>query len=213
MTTVARVRRTPVPKALVALALTGACAFLALTVLALSHDRTTFDDDLHRDALHARTPALTAIAKVVTDLGSDPVAYVVLVASLIGARRWRMGVAAVLALGTGQVVRLLINLAVARPRPPRADWLVAAAGHAWPSGHTTTATLAFGLAVVIGWPRLVSRGARSAAIAAAGLMAVGVGLSRVYLGVHWPTDVLAGWAFGLTWLSLTALAAPRFVDS
>ncbi len=73
---------------------------------------------------------------------------------------------------------------IARPRPPEWYWLANPVGHSFPSRHTTYATLALG-AGTRGYPRP----ARQAAAA----LCLAVGVSRVYLGVHWSTDVAAGW--------------------
>ena len=78
-----------------------------------------------------------------------------------------------------------------------------AGGYAFPSGHTTTATVGYGLAaalLIVLFPRV-----RAVIAVAAVVLIAGVGLSRTYLGVHWPTDVLGGWALGTSWLALGAL--------
>jgi undecaprenyl-diphosphatase len=117
-------------------------------------------------------------------------------------RRWQSALVAVGWLSIGQLVRALINGAVARPRPPPHLQLVHASGYAFPSGHTTTATVGYGLSamlIAIALPR-----ARNWAIATAVVLTIIVGLSRVYLGVHWPTDVLGGWVLGVGWLAVGA---------
>ena len=81
---------------------------------------------------------------------------------------------------------------IARPRPPARYWLANPVGHSFPSRHTTYATLALG-AGTRGYPRP----ARQAAAA----LCLAVGVSRVYLGVHWSTDVAAGWLLAASCLS------------
>jgi len=100
----------------------------------------------------------------------------------------------------GQAVRTLLMNVLHRARPPVADWAVYAGGHAFPSGHTASSAMAAGL---LGWGllRALPGALGKAAAALCVLAAVAVGCSRVYLGVHWPTDVIGGWLFAACWIS------------
>jgi len=92
------------------------------------------------------------------------------------------------------VVQEALKLAVARARPELWPRLVAQPGFSFPSGHAIAATTFFPLLAATAsraWPE-----ARRWAWAAALLLGFYVGFGRMYLGVHWPTDVLAGWAIG-----------------
>jgi undecaprenyl-diphosphatase len=191
------------------LAVAGACLLAGLTQNVIEHDGVaSADPRILHDVIAHRGPVLTPFAKAVTTLGTSPVAYtVVVLAAVLAARtnrRWWPFVLAAGAVLSGQVVRLLFNHAVGRPRPPHELWLMHAGGYAFPSGHTTTATLGYVVAAALlgrRWPDH-----RIAFFCAAGLCALAVGVSRVYLGVHWPTDVLGGWLLASTWLALCGLA-------
>ncbi|MFX4293995.1 phosphatase PAP2 family protein [Streptomyces bohaiensis] len=196
-------------------ALTAAVAVLALAVLTIlvvraggpfSPDRAVLEwATAHRpDA--ARQPAV-----VVTHTGTGPVPYAMVLAAGYWAGRatarpaaWAAGFLA--ALLAGQLLRFLLMAAVARPRPPEALWAVHASHWSFPSGHTATAATAAGLVLAA---LLIHGGGRApAAGRAAALLvpwAVAVGASRVYLGVHWVTDVLGGWLFATAWLAVLAL--------
>jgi membrane-associated phospholipid phosphatase len=101
------------------------------------------------------------------------------------------------AVALGAAARGRLSRVIARQRPPAEAWLTEPEGYSLPSKHTTLAALRAGACVRI----LGVRGAP--AHAAALLAAAGVGASRVYLGVHWPADVVAGWLFAEGWLCLT----------
>ncbi len=196
-------------------ALAAALALLvaALTALVLSRSGRPVGPDLalHRWTAAHRSGLLTTLALVVTATGSGPPAYLLAaVAGALGrsrAQRVRGAVTAVAALLTGQLLRLAGALAVGRDRPPLADRAGSASGPSFPSGHTTTSALVavlLCLAVV----RLTTPGSRRTAWCAVALgWAAAVGLTRVYLGVHWPSDVLGGWLLaGALALAADALA-------
>jgi undecaprenyl-diphosphatase len=93
---------------------------------------------------------------------------------------------------------------VARPRPPQADWATHASGGAFPSGHTTTAALTAGLLIIA--VRVRGPRAKAPLTLIIGGWGALVGLTRVYLGVHWFTDVVGGWLFALGWLGVCLCA-------
>ena len=94
-------------------------------------------------------------------------------------------------------------------RRPLADRLVFPGDASFPSGHSANAAAAwFALAWILA--SLVERRALKVVVwSVAGLVVAIVGVSRLYLGVHWPSDVLAGWAIGAAWVVLGAWAARR----
>jgi membrane-associated phospholipid phosphatase len=146
---------------------------------------------------------LTGVMRLVTDLGAAGV-LVPLVLSAGLAWRWRRGTWRPLALlacavAGAWVVQVAVKQLVERPRPPAALALSHATGFAFPSGHATDAAAVYGmLAVLLARP---GRGAaRVAALAGAAALIALVGLSRLYLGVHWLSDVVAGAGLGIAWL-------------
>jgi len=97
--------------------------------------------------------------------------------------------------------RLAVELAkdlFVRARPPVADMAVAVHSWSFPSAHAANSTITYGaLALFAAPPRY-----RRAVLGLAAVLALAIGASRVWLGVHWPSDVAAGWLFGIGWLML-----------
>lgn len=106
--------------------------------------------------------------------------------------RWPGAIAPVALLAAATGVRRLSAEVAHRERPDAAYWRAAASGFGYPSRHTALATVGWGLAA-----SCVPQPSRKWATRVAVGVAVAVGLTRVPLGVHWPGDVLAGWAFGI----------------
>jgi undecaprenyl-diphosphatase len=172
------------------------------------------DHDLLAWCAGHRPAAAVALARGVTATGTGviPYALVLLAAAVAGRTARQRAVAAALGVGclaAGQAVRYGVMEFVARPRPPRPEWDAYATGWAFPSGHTTTAALTAGLLVLA--LRLRAPRGRTPLCLAAGCWGLLVGLTRVYLGVHWFTDVLGGWLFAAGWLGACGGAAARWL--
>jgi undecaprenyl-diphosphatase len=110
---------------------------------------------------------------------------------LVWRRRWRRACFIAVALPVTIGLRLLVVTSVARPRP--AHPLTGAGGWAFPSGHATASAAAALIAVLVCWPLLTSRRSRVLLGGTAATWAAAVGVSRVALGVHWPSDVVGAW--------------------
>ncbi|MFH8336697.1 phosphatase PAP2 family protein [Streptomyces sp. AM6-12] len=199
----------------------GVCAwsaFAALTLIVVARHGAPLPPDraLHAWSLGHRPPVAVAVARGVTGTGTGAVPYALVVAAgLIAGRTTRQrGAAALLGLlclGLGQAVRYGVMELVGRPRPPYQDWQTLASGWSYPSGHTTTSALTAGLLITALWLRS-PRGRGPLALLAA-CWGAGVGLTRIFLGVHWCTDVLGGWLFAAGWLALLLTAADRWLPA
>ena len=111
------------------------------------------------------------------------------------------------AIGSGTIVSTLLKSAFARARPDLVDHMDLVFTASFPSGHSMIGMLAWLTLAAVAVRFITRRSLRVFMIAAALAIAVLVGLSRVYLGVHWPSDVFAGWCLGLAWAGGSWLAA------
>ena len=156
-------------------------------------------------------PALRAAARAFTFLG-EPTVLIgagIIVALWLwsaGHRHLPMVLLAIVALG--RALSEAQKYWIGRVRPDLETHLVVVKTSSFPSGHAN-ASMIFYLALAL----VVSAGTpwHRVAVAGAILLSLLIGLSRVMLGVHWPSDVIGGWAFGMLWVLLTLRLAGRFV--
>jgi len=154
------------------------------------------DQHLHH-AMHL-SPAAAAVVARLSALGGFAVmgpAALVGVAFLVARRRHADAAWLFLTIAIGRLGIEGLKLVATRPRPPTADWLDPVHSWSFPSSHSAgTMMTCVALALLFG------RGDGSILLALAA--AAFVGWSRIALGVHWPSDVMAGWGIGLVWLGL-----------
>ena len=187
-------------------------AFGVLSAVVIGHEGAplfTDEDALSWSVAHRPDMAL-AVARGLTATGTGviPYALVVLAGLLTGRTARGRLLAATLAtacLAAGQGLRYGAMELVSRPRPAMGNWAGNASGWSFPSGHTTTAALASGL-VILAISVRAPHG-RTPLCLAVGCWGALVGLTRVYLGVHWFTDVVGGWLFAVGWLGVCVCAA------
>lgn len=197
-----------------AVALILAAVFAWLTVVVVGGGADGTDLSVERWVLLHRTGWATSVLRLLTNLGSSALLWAVFglaaVPLLWRRRDWPSAVVVLASLGGVLVGKSIVKSLVDRPRPPSGTWLSNATGPGYPSGHAMQALAVFGaLALVLSVAR--SRRLQAALWTGALLIALVVGWSRIYLGVHWLTDVLGGFAFAGAWLALLAagLAAIR----
>jgi len=198
----------------VALIAAAAAIGFVLLAVAVRSDSSIWPGDvvLHRLLASNRREWLTAAALAITATGATNVVFPLLAVATVLLTRGRLirrvvrvsAACGVLLAGVG--VRLAISDMVARPRPPDEDWAGYAAGYAYPSGHTTAAAITAGL---IAWLAIARFRQRTRFWIVLGVIswAAAVGLTRAYLGVHWPTDVVGGWLLAVSWVCGCAAVA------
>jgi len=191
---------------ILAVAISTACwvVFVALAIVVSASDTLSLDQSILTWVGEHRGSALTSAMRTVTWLGSAAVLYpATLVLALYWWRRdreWRAGAMLAASLAGSTVLYNVFKRIIERPRPPAKDALGTYTHWSFPSGHATQCMAFVAMLLVLvyfaGRPRL-----RLWAILAAAVVLV-VGGSRIYLGAHWFTDVLGGYALGGAWVAL-----------
>jgi undecaprenyl-diphosphatase len=187
----------------------------------VSNAHPAFDASAVTDLRAAPSSSLTDAMRAITFLGSPLLLDVVFAAALVTLivrRSWRNALFLTLASPVTVLMVQIIKPAVARARP-LGPHVTPADGFSWPSGHASSSAALYGalLLIALGTRVLTGhRARRTLEILVAALLAL-IGLSRVYLGVHYPTDVLAAWLLVAGWLTVlertVGHAGPALVDA
>ena len=185
----------------------GACTALIffgwLSSTVLAGESMRFDTAV-RDAIHAwaSTP-LTYAMRGVTQLGSAPVLValgILVVVGLAIQRRRRAALLFIAACLGAEALSDILKLVFRRPRPEAFFGFAEPATYSFPSGHSVMSACFYGVVAAILTTRMESRATKIAIWTGAALLAMAIGFSRVYLGVHYPSDVLAGYAAAAIWV-------------
>ncbi len=197
----------------------GAVAFVLLALLVSAGATSGFDESI---LLSLRVPGMPddplgphwfeEMAGDFTALGGYPLllafGLVALVVLLLLKKR-SAALFLIASLASGSVVSTLLKQLFARPRPDLVVHADRVFTSSFPSAHAMVSTVGWLTLAAICIRFIEHRPLRRFVLAVALSIAVIVGTSRVYLGVHWPTDVLAGWAMGIAWAGLCWLVADR----
>jgi len=173
----------------------------------------SFDQTVATTIHELRTPALTTFFLVVTALGSiEAIAVVSLGGAVVfGAwRRWLLFWTWVITTGGSVMLLLLLKALFARPRPYVKEPLLLETYYSFPSGHAMEAIVLYGMLAYLAVLALRTWRARAAIVFGTSLLVLLIGFSRLYLGVHYFSDVVAGFTAGGVWLS-TCITVMEFL--
>lgn len=178
----------------------GGLAFVALLALLVVTDLSDPFDRAIIDGVHGSGLRTTlAGLRLVTELGSTiAITLVAGLALLVGVfiGPWRHGVIGAVTIGLASLVVEGVKVVVARTRPEVLDPIVVEHGYSFPSGHATLSMVGYGILVVLLARSRLPPLARVGLVGVSAMLVLLIGLSRIYLGVHFPSDVLAGWVLG-----------------
>jgi undecaprenyl-diphosphatase len=180
-----------------------AIAFLVLAVVVVHRGGLPFDDPVA--AAIQSLPLPVGFWQACTFAGGPLLVLVgaALVLACLVSRHIRLAFIVAIVLIAAALFTEVVKGLVERPRPPGealAPWL----GYSFPSGHTLNSTVTYGLLAVVAWRSHLPVSVRRIAVIAGVAIPCLVGLSRVALGVHFPSDVLAGWLAGVAFVALGA---------
>lgn len=188
-------------------------ADLAELVVSRSSTLQTIDQQWHDWAVVARTPGDTTFFALMSVIGGPAVMGIVtaiVIAALFIRNRPRWAIYMAVTAGGGALLNMELKRFFERARPALAEMLRRAHGYSFPSGHAMGSTIVMGSFAYLAVRVLKTWTRKSAAIAFAITFVAAVAASRVYLGVHWVSDIGAGVSAGLVWLATTTVGYETF---
>ena len=170
----------------------------------LRHQTIRFDEFV-RGGLHGlASPGLTAFFRAITWMGSELFLVpfgALMVGWLAAAGRRHAAALLVLAALGGELLDQILKLAFRRGRPDAFFGYPLPPSYSFPSGHAMSSVCFFGVLAALLTVRMASRAKRAVTWAAAAFIALVIGMSRIYLGVHYPSDVVAGYCAAVIWVA------------
>ncbi len=158
-----------------------------------------------------RTPWLSVVMRLISQLASAPVLVALSLVLIWFVRKSRMQVPLIASLGISVILNLGLKALFIRPRPAMVPPVIVEAGYSFPSGHSMAAAAYYGFLIYLLWRSGASRRTKKWGTALLSLIIALVGFSRIYLGVHYLSDVLAGFlASGVYLLIFTSFVSAYF---
>ena len=195
----------------------GAFAFLQAASKVMAGDTLAFDRTIMRGLRSAADPDLPLgpvwLQRAMTDItalgGVTVLTLVTVLATGYLVARRKLGMAAFLAgsISLGATVNSVLKVIIARPRPDLVAHLVEVHSNSFPSAHAMNSAITYLTLGVLLARSEIGRAVRIYILSTAILLTLCIGVSRVYLGVHWPSDVIAGWCVGAAWAAICSVAA------
>ena len=188
-------------------------ALCAIWLAMLAFGAGPLDRQIYEALYAGHRPMLLTAARIITFFGEPGILIstgLLAAAVLIWQKRMHLAFATLLVVIIGRSLSELQKYWIGRPRPNLEPHLVVVGNPSFPSGHAASSmifclTIALALTAETRWQR--------PAVAIAVVISFLIGSSRVILGVHWPSDVVAGWAFGMLWVLLTLRPIQRRLNA
>lgn len=195
----------------------GLWGFFELMEVATDRERHALDSEillLFRVEGHPDVPIgpawLPKVVRDITALGSAAVLTLITAATALYffvVRRFATGLFVIAAVASGQILSTLLKAGIDRPRPEVVPHLMQESSLSFPSGHAMISALAYLTLGALASQTTRDQATRIYILSLAVFVSLLVGISRLYLGVHWPSDVLAGWCAGFAWAMVWWIAA------
>ncbi len=191
------------------------CVFLAIVLLSflvMSGNSLSIENWFYYEVTEYMNPTLTRIQKIITNIGSAVfVIAFCLVLICIKKTRKKVGVIASLTVMVAQFFNVILKNIFERQRPI-INRLVYESGFSFPSGHSMVNAALYTMLIIIIYKNMKNKGLKIAMISLCALVPILIGISRIYLGVHYLVDVLVGWLLGVLVAVIIDVIVEKYYD-
>lgn len=171
--------------------------FALVTFMVITSMTENWDIQLAAFVYERRLPGLTTFTEAITHAGDwEAIVCICLLLLLYPSTRMRYGIPVISVVVLTTAIKTIVKFFVARPRPHEVYHLIEQAGYSYPSGHAITSSAICIVLIMLVHKFWKVSGKKAATIIAMAMICLAIGLSRIYLGVHFPADVLGGWLAG-----------------
>lgn len=179
-------------------AVAGFAVFLFIAYFVVTRDTLAFDTVIREYLYSLRSEGLTEVFKIITFFGNrDTITVFCILFLLVPATRFAYGIPLSASMLIAVTIQYVLKVSFHRVRPDLTLHLINQGGYSFPSGHSFSAFIFYCMLIWLCRANIKNRTAANTATVLLVCLAITIGISRVYLGVHFPTDVLGGWSMGL----------------
>ena len=153
---------------------------------------------------------ITPIAKIITQFGGVIILVTTSILFLIVIKNKKIGIAICSNLGIISLLNWVLKIIVQRPRPNEFR-LIDESGYSFPSGHSMVSMAFYGFIMYLIYKKVENKYLRWGLIAFLGILIISIGISRIYLGVHYTSDVLAGFLISIAYLMVFTNVVKKYI--
>ncbi len=188
------------------IAILGLISFLYISYIVSIQDVVLFDTVVRKTVYGLRSEILNFIFIPVTYLGNwQTVTLLALLLVLFQKTRKDIGIPFVVVSISSTVIYKIIKSIFKRPRPDEVFHLIEQGGYSFPSGHSMNCIVCYGILIYLVRRYVKSKKVTNVITVLLSILIICIGFSRIYVGVHFPTDVLGGWSLGITVLCISII--------
>lgn len=177
--------------------------FVAWQIMDANRGPTAFDDAIRFKFYNMRSDRLTPVVKAVTYFGNwQTTIFIAVLLILCKKTRMKIGIPAAIMAIISVTMYTVLKPIFNRPRPDSALWLVVQHDASFPSGHSLNCLVFYGTIFYLVFTGVYRTKYRTPILVFLAVLIFSIGISRIYLGVHYPTDIIGGWSLGIFLLML-----------